>query len=259
MRCRRSCGRSRPVRLLEILVHGHDGGHRLPATRHDPLVFPGVRHHVSARVDAADRGGHVRLDPDQPVPFELDAPPRQGRDLRFETDVHDHRIDVEDRLLQRSVVVYDRPLDLPVAFEARDLGVEEDLDRALHHRLDVLLHRPELFATMDEDDLLRGRHDLEGDLERAVSPPTTTTRFPLNSRRSRTRYSTPFDSNSASPGTPSRFGSRSPIPIARMMDRPSYALPWRVASLKPDAWRCTSTTSSGRISAPLSREWSTKS
>src|SRR5207249_10126682 len=40
----------------------------------------------------------------------------------------------------------------------------------LHHRLDVLLHRPELFATMDEDDLLRGRHDLEGDLERAVSP-----------------------------------------------------------------------------------------
>src|SRR3989441_433751 len=166
---RRSFGRSRPVRLPEVLVHGHDGGHGLAAPRHDPLILPGIRHHVAARVDPADGRRHVGLHADQPVAFELHAPAGQGRDLRFEADVDDHGVDVEDCLLQRPVVVHDGPLDLPVAFEARDLGVEEHLDRAIHDGLDVLLHRPELLAAVDEDHFLRGRDDLEGDLEGAVA------------------------------------------------------------------------------------------
>src|SRR2546427_6344009 len=176
---RRSFGRSRPVRLPEVLVHGHDGGHGLATPGHDPLVLPGIRHHVAARVDPADGRRHVRLYADEPIAFEFDAPAGQGRDLRFEADVDDHRVDVEDRLLQRAVVVHDGALDLPVPFEARDLGVEEDLDRALHHGLDVLLHRPELLAAMDEDHLLRGRDDLERDLEGAVATADDDHPFPL--------------------------------------------------------------------------------
>src|SRR5207245_7294272 len=166
---RRSAGRSRPVRLLEVLVDGHDGGHGLATSRHDPLVLPGIRHHVAARIDPADRRGHVRLHADEPVTFELDAPARQGRDLRLEADVDDYGVDVKDRLLQRPVVVHDGALDLSVAFEARDLGVEEHFDRTVHDGLDVLLHRPELFASVDEDYFLRGRDDLERDLEGAVA------------------------------------------------------------------------------------------
>src|SRR6266581_1757195 len=179
MRWGRSFGRSRPVRLPEVLVHGHDGGHGLATPRHDPLVLPRIRHHVAARVDPADGRRHVRLDANEPVAFELDAPPGQWRDLRFEADVDDHRVDVEDRLLQRPVVVYDSALDLPVAFEARDLGVEEHLDRAIHDGLDVLLHRPELFAAVDEDHFLRGRDDLQRDLEGAIAAADDDHPFPF--------------------------------------------------------------------------------
>src|SRR5213078_2116812 len=195
-RSRRCCGPSHPVRLLEVLVHGHDRGHGLAATGHDPLVLPGIRDDVAARVDPADGGRHVRLDLDQPLPFEFDPPLREGRDLRLETDVHDRGVDVEDLLLQRAVVVDHRPLDAALPLDARDLGVEQDLDRALQDRLDALLHRPELPAAAK----------ISSAISRALSPPPTTiTRFPLNSWRSRTRYSTPFPSSSASPGTSSRF------------------------------------------------------
>src|SRR2546425_1285455 len=102
-----------------------------------------------------------------------------GTRARLEADVDDHRVDVEDRLLQRPVVVYDGALDLPVPFEARDLGVEEHLDRAFHHGFDVLLHRPELFAAVDEDHFLRGRDDFERDLEGAVSAADDDHPFPL--------------------------------------------------------------------------------
>src|SRR5207249_12223371 len=124
--------------------------------------------------------------------LELDPPFREGRDLRLESDVHDHRVDVEDLLLQRAVVVHDRALDMAFPFDARDLGVEADLDRAFQGRLHVLLHGPELPAAVDQNHLLRGREDLEGDLEGAVPPPTTITRLSLNSSPSRTRYSTPL-------------------------------------------------------------------
>src|SRR2546425_7701783 len=179
MRWRHSSGRSRPVRLPEVLVHGHDRGHGLAAPRHDSLILSGIRDHVAARVDPADGRRHVRLHADQAIAFKLDPPAGQGRDLRFEADVDDHRVDVEDRLLQRPVVVYDGALDLPVPFEARDLGVEEHLDRAFHHGFDVLLHRPELFAAVDEDHFLRGRDDLECDLERAVAAADDDHAFPL--------------------------------------------------------------------------------
>src|SRR2546422_5490199 len=179
MRWRHSSGRSRPVRLPEVLVHGHDRGHGLAAPRHDSLILSGIRDHVAARVDPADGRRHVRLHADQAIAFKLDPPAGQGRDLRFEADVDDHRVDVEDRLLQRPVVVYDGALDLPVPFEARDLGVEEHLDRAFHHGFDVLLHRPELFAAVDEDHFLRGRDDFERDFEGAVSAADDDHPFPL--------------------------------------------------------------------------------
>src|SRR5947209_17665060 len=57
---------------------------------------------------------------------------------------------------------------MAVPFDARDLGVEANFDRALQDRLHVLLHGPELPAAVHEDHLLRGREDLEGDLEGAV-------------------------------------------------------------------------------------------
>src|SRR5216684_1545286 len=134
-------GRSRPVRLLEILVYRHDRGHGLAAARHDALVLARIRDDVAARVDPADRGGHVSLHFDEPLPFEFDAPFREGADLRPEPDVHDHVIDVEDLLLERTVVVHDRALDVGIPLNARDLRVVEDFDRALQDGLDALLHR----------------------------------------------------------------------------------------------------------------------
>src|SRR2546428_12131242 len=123
MRWRHSSGRSRPVRLPEVLVHGHDRGHGLAAPRHDSLILSGIRDHVAARVDPAYGRRHVRLHADQAIAFKLDPPAGHVRDLRVEADVDDPRVDVEDRLLQRTVVVYDGVLDRSVAFESRALWV----------------------------------------------------------------------------------------------------------------------------------------
>src|SRR5881397_272296 len=81
MRWRHSSGRSRPVRLPEVLVHGHDRGHGLAAPRHDSLILSGIRDHVAARVDPADGRRHVRLHADQAIAFKLD--PQRGRGVIF--------------------------------------------------------------------------------------------------------------------------------------------------------------------------------
>src|SRR2546421_12908440 len=52
--------------------------------------------------------------------------------------------------------------------EAGCYGVKVSVERALEDRLHILLHGGELPAAVREDHLLRGRENLEGDLEGAV-------------------------------------------------------------------------------------------